>query len=101
MISVAKCRKLLPDHQSYSDAQIKEIRDFLYPLACAAVEIFNESKAGRISLSPSLLDESRNYEFEERAAIHQFDGNVSKVASERLARRELGLARSAKARRRK
>ena len=89
MLSIARCRKLLPNQKSYSDAEVEEFRQHFYGLARIMVKSFkktaSENPQGVEMEVPLTPVESFDYEFEERAGIHQFDGNATREESERLA----------------
>lgn len=49
MLSIEKCRKLIPGREEYTDEQILSIRDELYELADIAIQHYLEDlKMGRI-----------------------------------------------------
>lgn len=44
MLSIEKCRTLIPDSETYSDEQIEEIRASVYELAGIALDDYMEKK---------------------------------------------------------
>lgn len=84
-LSLAECRSELSQTvEPLNDEQLLVERDRMYALAAVLVGAYRNSKS--VSL-PSLVDvlESDWAEVEERAAIFEFDGNLSRDQAEKLA----------------
>lgn len=45
MLSIQKCRELIPGSEKYTDEQIEEIRTTLYGLAELALDVYFKEKA--------------------------------------------------------
>lgn len=93
MLSVKKCREILGHVSPESDADLELLRDQLYTLANASLEVFS-SQNGRSVKSPepassftAEVSEDERYEVEERAAILEFDGGVDRAIAQKLALR--------------
>ena len=95
MLSVAKCRKILGDDSSKTDAELEQLRNSLYDLAWVVVESMPQQRrrgcascgappVGGVSLErrqpacrpefTAMLTEEESYLAEERAAILEFGG---------------------------
>lgn len=104
MLSPQRCRQLLGTSVQLSDDQVIHLRDHLYVLAQLSVRSFvDRSKAheaettlkgDRAAVETSfaealkVLGSSNSYEIEERAAIYQFEGGLSRSEAERQAARD-------------
>lgn len=88
LISLERCRKLLGPNNKLSDETLATLREHLYCFAELALDVRNrqgssESKPDvfeKVARSPEALEDLR-----ERAAIIEFDGNVSREEAERMA----------------
>jgi len=80
-----ECRRLI-GNDAISDAELEALRDRLYQLAQAAIaryaSIGNHDKFAR---GLSMIPEADQADIEERAAILEFDGRLSRDQAERLA----------------
>ena len=98
MLSAARARKLVGPHCPLSDEQLMQLCGELYPLARAVVSCYLREGAG--SCPPTVertfatvvddLPESEREEIEERAAIMEYDGEMSRTEAERAALRLVG-----------
>ena len=70
MLSLTECRRLLGPNSPESDERLTEIRDQLHDLARVIVEASNERF---------------DYEAQERAAIHEFEGHADRRTADRMA----------------
>lgn len=43
MLSIQKCRELIPDEKKYADAEIEKIRNSLYEMAELALECYSDN----------------------------------------------------------
>ena len=86
MLSLSRCREVLGSESArLSDAQVTRLRDQLYGLAETAVQLSQVRPAiDFASVATSLTAEVRA-DVEERAAISEFDGKLSRDQAERLA----------------
>lgn len=72
--------------QGLSDQQVEQVRDELYGVARVVVEAYEaRSKWEPFSEAIAALPENERLEAEERAAIGEFDGKLSRDQAERLA----------------
>lgn len=91
MLSLTACREILgADSANISDAEMKALRDQLYYLATMTINtlqanrgISNSFSNLRLSLNQCLADTC--IEVEERAAVMEFDGKLSRDEAERAA----------------
>lgn len=94
MLTVKNCRQFLGlESDNLSDREIEALRDQLYCLATLTTTQFLKTQSPaksesnvldfRTALS-SLVDDERD-SMEERAAVMQFDGNLSRDEAERAA----------------
>jgi hypothetical protein len=84
-LSLAECRGLLGrDDRSLTDEQLRRLRDRFYDLAALVITAYQSEIATGIATLAS-LSESNRIDVEERAAIMQFDGNLTREQSEKLA----------------
>jgi len=90
MLSLANCRELLGvESAKIVDEEMEALRDQLYSLANLSLKDFQAKGKSRSSCSFRLslgqcFEESR-IEVEERAAVMEFDGNLSRDEAERAA----------------
>jgi hypothetical protein len=83
MLSLQKCRELLGPSANLSDSELSALVNSLYVLAEAAVRLHARARRkhdGRPLGADELPD------VDERAAIMEFDGQMSRADAERLAR---------------
>jgi len=91
MLSVTNCREILgADSAKISDAEMEALRDQLYYLATVTVNTLQSNRGSsnafsnlRLSLKQCLADTC--IEVEERAAVMEFDGKLSRDQAERAA----------------
>lgn len=84
-LTVAECRQRLGDDApDLDDAQLLEVRDRLYDLAAVVLKrgrsLEDTTTKAVLALSPS-----DRHDVEERAAIMQYDGGLTRDQAERLA----------------
>ena len=86
MLSLAECRRQLGGLE-ISDDELRRVRDELEALAEVAISRVLSSRARRSAhlAAVELLCEDERAEFEERAAIMEFDGGLSRTNAERSA----------------
>lgn len=90
MLSLEKCRRLIPSNKTLSDSEITRLRDQLYCLADIALTSFlppkTASNSGNtfIKASKALTDTQREA-WHERSAIMEFEGNLPRSIAERMA----------------
>lgn len=95
MLSIHRCRELLGPKCEFSDARLTQLRAELYGLAQTALRLFDEKRSGiasgkeetplprsRFAAAIAHLSADDRYVFEERAAIHQFEGGMSREDAE-------------------
>ncbi len=107
MLPVSRCRKLLGPECQLSDGEVEEL---LLQLDALAVALFDQlapavtkvesetpqprgrTKKRKVTSTrrgkKKLVRKSTNEDFEERAAIREFDGGLSRRNAERAARRD-------------
>lgn len=91
MLPLTNCREILgADSASVSDAEMEVLRDQLYYLATVTINSIKGNRGGsnafsnlRPSLNRCLTDKC--IEVEERAAVMEFDGKLSRDEAERAA----------------
>lgn len=89
MLSLTSCREILGvDSTTISDAEIEVLRYQLYDLASITLNAFQANGGNRSPSSPFRLSLDRCFaetciEVEERAAIMEFDGRLSRDEAER------------------
>ena len=88
MISLERCRKILGPNDSVSDENLAALREQLYSFAELALDI-RDRKQASVLPSTSAFEQLANEQDEpdilrERAAIIEFDGNVSRDEAERM-----------------
>lgn len=106
MLSLKRCRKLLPtENSNSSDTEVEAVRDALYSLANSLLGGVDPNLARRTlrndEIPPCQAEEpsshhtsqppteEEQYNFDERAAIFEFDGGMSRTDAERAAFIEL------------
>jgi len=84
---VEACRAILgPVALQMSNQEIEQVRDQLYGIARTVIEVYNgRADRGPFNDSVSSLAEQERAEAEERAAIAEYDGKLSRDQAERLA----------------
>ena len=92
MLSIERCRQLIGSQNNFSDEQVAAFRDRTYDLARTVVRLIEERR-GKPPVSPNTetsfgqvletVPEGERYALEERAAIHEFDGNMTRTDAER------------------
>ena len=110
-LSLQKCRKIVGPECSLSDSELESFRDSLYALADVAYEAFQDKKIRGALSSKSLINVSEKPSLhtveplifqqeleklisderetlEERVAIMEYEGNLSRPESENLAFKE-------------
>jgi len=88
MLSVARCRTLLPtEAKDWSDAQVEALRDQLYVLAGALLDDAGRTEVAASSMKTALplVPSDHRPALEERAAILEFDAGLSRDDAERAA----------------
>ena len=84
MLSLQRCRELLAgDARSVSDEELEAVRKQFYALALVGTR--EAIQAQRFEQAIAKLREEERADVEERAAIMQFDGRLSREQAERLA----------------
>lgn len=87
-LSIPACRRHLgPIASGLSDDQVEALRDELYSLARCVVMRLEELSAGAVTDMLAWLPNAEREDVEERAAILEFDGNVSPKRALRMAMR--------------
>ena len=90
MLSLDKCRRILGPDCDLSDQDIERLRDQLCDLATVAIVVHEEQRQAGVVMEGNetklrMIPEDDRDEVEERAAILEFDGGISKQEAERLA----------------
>ena len=83
MISLERCRKVLGSGTKLSDEDLATLRDQLYCFAALALEVRDSPKKSLLE-RPDLESIDRDA-LEERAAIIEFEGKLSRYEAERSA----------------
>ena len=83
MLSLERCRKVLGSDTKLSDEDLATLRDQLYCFAALALEVRDTQK--KSVLERPDLDSLDRDALEERAAIIEFDGKMSRDEAERNA----------------
>lgn len=98
MRSLQQLRSIVGPAGSLSDEQLSELRDHLYELARAAVALYGDPRPKSLPavtrptrLLLRLVPPHRLEEAEERAAIREFDGGLTRAEAERAAVGDLGM----------
>jgi hypothetical protein len=85
-LSLEACREILGDAaSSLPDMDLERLRDQMYALASAAIHAFKNVGHDSFGSVATELATSERVDVEERAAILEFDGKLSRNAAERLA----------------
>lgn len=99
MLSVPRLRQIVGDQCDFSDAELERFRDGLYDIARNLVDecklppkkpqepCFPTDEGTVIPFEEAMrrLPENDRIAVEERAAIHEFDGNMTRADAERQA----------------
>lgn len=82
-LSLSCIRELRPGAAGLSDEQVLELRDRMYDLANVVIAAYKAAP----NTAPSLAEvpESDRPDIEERAAIFEFEANLTRMQAERLA----------------
>ena len=93
MLSLDRCRQIVGSESVFPDSKLKLLRDELYSLAEVAIDVLKEKTAEevpviRFSTLLERIPPNMRYEIEERAAIMELDGGMSREESERTAFRD-------------
>jgi hypothetical protein len=96
LLQLQRVRQLLGSDCTLSDEQLAALRDQLRTLADVAVDLVAchaERESQRASVAPilRLVPPERREEVEERAAIREYDGGMSRAHAERAALADLGF----------
>ena len=84
MLTLQRCRELLEtDSPGLSDSELEALRKQLY--AIAQVGIHARARERQFAQAIAALAEDERADVEERAAILEFDGKLSRDQAERLA----------------
>src|SRR6186713_1343954 len=86
-ISLSSCRRHLgPLAIDLSDAEVERLRNQLYGIAGVALNLMSPTnRATPFASALSSLSEDQRFDVEERAAILEFDGRLTRDQAERLA----------------
>jgi hypothetical protein len=85
-LAISQCRVILGDAaRDLSDQQVEALRDQLYAIATVSRQAFWAAKQLPFDLALGLLPVAEREEVEERAAIAEFEGKLSRDQAERLA----------------
>jgi len=86
VLSLSKCREILGGESArLSDEQVTRLRDQLYALAETAVQLAHITPPVDFTLAAASLTTEVRADVEERAAILEFDGRLSRDQAERFA----------------
>ena len=105
LLSIRRCRKVLGRESPRSDTELERLRNHLYALGSLVVGAFSRPDVHREARKPASSEEAGNARgrevgmleltrqlggdereaFEERAAILEFDGGVSRSEAEKVA----------------
>jgi hypothetical protein len=87
MISLERCRKILGPNNTVSDEKLAALREQLYSFAELALDIRDRSSALHVVSAFEQIASSHEDPdtLRERAAIIEFDGNISRDEAERMA----------------
>jgi hypothetical protein len=84
-LSLAECRRLIGE-DSITDEKLEQVRDGFYAVARTVTCAYLRGKDREgLSIILSALSEDDRAEVEERAAIIEFEGKLSRDQAERLA----------------
>jgi hypothetical protein len=84
VVSIAECRRVLGDGRPLSDSEVEHLRDQLYELARTIVDLSRVPLNEPERVIAQLPDDQRA-DVEERAAIVEFDGGLTRRLAERRA----------------
>jgi hypothetical protein len=85
-ISILSCRRHLgPLANALSDAQVESLRNQYYDIARVALDLHPMDRPMPFASALSSVPEEQRLEVEERAAILEFDGRLTRDQAERLA----------------
>lgn len=110
MLTLQKCRSLLGADCKLTDAELEQLRQELYGFADVAVEAFcasrranngGSSTSQNVSECLSQIPEQERQGVEERAAILEYEANLTKPEAERQAFGEWQNGKNAPGKRRK
>lgn len=87
MISLERCRKILGPNNPVSDENLAALREQLYSFAELALDIRDRSSDSPVASAFDQIASSHEDPdvLRERAAIIEFDGNISRDEAERMA----------------
>jgi hypothetical protein len=88
MLSLKDCRDLLGAKESLSDEEVVRLRDQLYVLANVLLDDWTISSENHERVKMALT-EVEQIDFEERAAIRQFDGRLPRILAEQAAAHDI------------
>ena len=79
-----QCRRLCPAANTLADHELKAIRDGMYEMAVMLIGAYQRSAPLAVA-GIDAVPESDRFDVEERAAIVEFDCNLTRRQAERLA----------------
>ncbi len=88
MLSIKRCREVLGNKVALEDDEIQQLRDQLYSLANAILDISPRTSSGpetNLDAVSHLMTEEEAEEVSERAAVREFDGHMPREEAERAA----------------
>jgi len=86
MLPLQKCRELLSSESAnLTDSELDELRHGLYELAAVVLKAYSARTVMTPDQALGLLAASEREEAEERAAILEYDGGLSRPAAEQRA----------------
>ena len=87
MLSLSRCRALLPQACALSDHELEALRDQLALLAHAAIDVFTYRPAEGVAKTDvlSAMSASETEDYEERAAVGEFEAGLPRDVAERFA----------------
>lgn len=85
MLSLARCREILGTGNSVTDQQLAEVVRSMYKFAGVILDKVSEKRLNTLTDTVA-WSESDRADFEERAAILEFDGGFSRDDAEHRAR---------------
>ena len=90
MLSLENCRSLLGnDSEGLDESDLELLREQFYCLARLSLEIFsnvgNQGQASAFQDALISFEQSERESIEERAAVIEFDGKVTRETAERIA----------------
>lgn len=84
-LSIQQVRELLQSECLLSDCEIEQVRDQLYAIARVWIDGGLRALGGPSVEFSEMLAENERVEVEERAAILEFDGDLTRSEAERVA----------------